>query len=402
MVVKNATFLFLLQGVNYLAPLLLIPVYINVLGLDQYGQIALWMAIIQFCYILTDFGFLSFATKEITDMSGDVKRISTFFSTVYCLKAFVFLFVSMLLIIYVLFNPAPSIVVMSAIATIFCQCYQPVWFFHGIEKMKFVALYFSISKLLFLLIVIVFIDENSSWDNVIVFWFLSQLIGCIILNYQYRVLGYSFSAPLLKDIKELFFSSLHFFVSRLSVASYTSLNVIILSSLSPNANLGLFAICDQVFKAGQAATSPITQALYPYMLRTKNWAFYIKLTLISLVILSIGLLSVYFLYESFFDIVFDEEVDQINTILPIFLLLIFVNFIARNIGNPLFGPLQKLNIANNSVIFGALLHLVLVFWLYVNEQLSAISLSYCILFIECSILLIRAGFLITNKSLFKV
>ncbi|PMK81657.1 hypothetical protein BCT91_19135 [Vibrio cyclitrophicus] len=401
MVYKNAFFLFLMQGINYVAPLVLIPFYTNTLGVTDYANIALWLAVIQFAYIITDFGFLSFATKEIAAMSFDKIGISRFVSTVYGLKLFVFFFVSLCVIFYGIATGASMLVVVISISTIFCQCYQPIWFFHGVERMKSVAVYFSTAKLLYVVLAITFVSSDTKWFLVLELWFFSQFIAFCISNYQYIEMGFKFNKPSLKEILLLFNRSIHFFISRLSIASYTSLNVIILGFGTSHSSLASFAICDQLFKAGQSFTSPITQSLYPYLQRTKDWYIYIKMTLSSLFILIIGLVFFNYSYEFLFSFVFDNLPDDVINLVPVFLCLILINFLARNFGNPLFGPINKLHVANNSVIIGAILHLGVVSILYLIGQLNAINLSYCVLFVEVIILFVRLFYLIKFRNLFK-
>lgn len=400
MVYKNTMFLFIMQGVNYLLPVILIPFFTNTLGVLQYGNIAVWLAIIQFSYVVTDFGFLSFATKEIAGMNCDKNVISEFLSSVYGLKLILFIIVVVFVSIYGFIYSTALDVILFSLATIFCQSYQPIWFYHGIEKMKAVTFYFSLSKILYLGLVLLLIKDDSNWSLVIFFWFVSQLFACIVSNRIYLNMGYHFQVPTCSDIFYLFKRSLHFFISRISVATFTSLNVIILSAVVTGGSLASFAICDQVFKAGQAFTSPVTQALYPYLQRTKDWNLYIKMTLVSLLLLSSALFVFYFTYDFLFKFVFNNVPESIGVILPIFLILIIVNFVARNIGNPLFGPIDKLYIANNTVIFGAILHLVIISLLYSLDVLNAESLAFCVLCVETSILILRLFYLYKYRMLF--
>lgn len=402
MVFKNTLFLFLMQGVNYLAPILLIPFYSNVLGVSAYGNIALWLSITQFAYVVTDFGFMTLATRDIAIISSDKNRVSRLVSSIYCLKIFLFLIVSIATVAYGFIVNVKYEVVIFSIITIFSQCYQPVWFFHGIEKMKLLAFYFSFSKILFLVLVLTFVNSTSDWSLVLLYWSLSQLLGFLVSNYQYKFLGFGFYLPSFYEVKSIFYKSVHFFISRLSLASYTSFNMIILGSVGTGHYLAAFAICDQIFKAGQAFTSPVTQALYPFLQRTKDWALYFKMTCISLILLFLALSTFLASYDVIFELVFNAQPDGIDDMLPAFLVLILVNFLARNLGNPLFGPIDKLNIANNTVILGATLHLTIVSILYFSIGITPLNLTYCVLFTEFFILLLRVALLFRYKDLFRV
>ena len=402
MLIKNTFFLFLLQGVNYIIPIFLIPFFSNTLGFKGYGNIALCLSIIQFSYIVTDFGFMTYATKEIVSFNRDKYLISKFVSSVYYIKAVILFILIIPIVFYCSVKGYSFSTTFFVFLTIIAQAYQPIWFFHGLEKMKSVTFYFSTTKLLYLFLVISCVDQNKSWTLVIIFWCFSQLLACLISNFQYIYAGYFFCRVSVFDIISIFKKSVHFFLSRISVACYTSLNLIILGFVSlDGSSLASFAICDQIFKAGQSFTSPITQALYPYLQRTKNWKVFIRATISSLFILTTALVFFHYNYGIIFNYIFHNSPQDINKILDLFLILIIINFLARNLGNPIFGPLNKMKIANNTVIFGGVFHLIVISFLYVSNILDVYSMVYCLLATESMILFIRILFLLKIKLTLK-
>ncbi|HCX7544895.1 oligosaccharide flippase family protein, partial [Escherichia coli] len=58
----NAVYLFVVQGVTYLVPLITLPYLVRVLGAQSYGVLSFSLAIIQYFILLTDYGFNLSAT----------------------------------------------------------------------------------------------------------------------------------------------------------------------------------------------------------------------------------------------------------------------------------------------------------------------------------------------------
>jgi len=389
MIMKNSFYLFLLQGTNYLVPLLLLPFFVRVLGVESYGEVALWLAIIQLSFVVTDFGFTLSATRTIAKFEYDKIKISNYVSLIFVSKIILVFLVSSLVLIYSAFAELDYRLAWVAIFTISCQAYQPVWFFHGIERMSSVVTYLASSKFFYLVFVLYFVEDANDGLIVLFSWGIAQFIATLISCCEYLYRGYTFSIPKFKDVILLLKENLDFFASRVSVAAFTSMNIVVLGSVGTSAQIANFAICDQIFKAGQSLTSPVTQALYPYMQRTKDWKLYFKVTLIFLLFLVISLFVFFQFRDYFIKLIFGDELTNINQLVVIFLYIIIANFLGRNLGYPVFGGINQLSFAHRTVQFGAIIHIFLLFLLLSFDKLEPYSIAYTMLFTECLILMLR-------------
>ena len=89
---KSIFFLGSLQAINYIVPLLVLPVIISGLGMTQFGVLALCVSITNYFVILVDFGFNMLATKEASENRTNnsylselfFKVISTWWKTFSC------------------------------------------------------------------------------------------------------------------------------------------------------------------------------------------------------------------------------------------------------------------------------------------------------------------------------
>ena len=141
-----------LQGINMLIPLITFPYLVRVLGVDQFGVFSFIMAVMLYAEIITDYGFNLSATKHISINSKNQAKINEIFSSVIMIKAVMalifFLFLLLLIATVDRFAQDGSLYI-YAYGLIIGQVLFPVWFFQGIEKMRYITILNAVSKIIF-------------------------------------------------------------------------------------------------------------------------------------------------------------------------------------------------------------------------------------------------------------
>jgi len=143
--------LYLLQGVNYVLALAVLPYLIRVLGMEKFGLVAFAQSIAQYFTLFTDYGFNFTATRAIARNRDDSEAVSRIFSTVFVVK-----FILMMLGILVMTLAVATVPRLREHTIFFFVAYVavagnalfPTWYFQGTEQMRFISGIVSLARVL--------------------------------------------------------------------------------------------------------------------------------------------------------------------------------------------------------------------------------------------------------------
>lgn len=268
-VVGNFFSLSFLQAADYILPLITLPYLVRVLGPAKFGLIAFAQAFVQYFVILTDYGFHMSATREISVNREDKKEIAKIFSSVLFIKL-CFLAISFLILIG-LVSSVPKfrsdwLIYVFTFGVVIGNALLPIWFFQGMERMKYITFLNISSKLIFTISIFVFIRKADDYIYVPLINSLGVLIagisGLWIVRRSFKV---RFSRPDLKSIKHQLKEGWHIFISGISVSLYTTSNTFILGLFTNNTIVGYYSAGERLIRAVQKLLSPLSNAVYPYI-----------------------------------------------------------------------------------------------------------------------------------------
>jgi PST family polysaccharide transporter len=263
-----------LQAANYVLPLLTLPYLIRVLGADKFGLLAFATAIITYFSILTDYGFNLSATREVSIHRQQKEELNAVFSAVMTLKMVLLLggFVLMTLIVFANSKfTAHWPVFFLTFGTVLGQALFPVWFFQGMEQMKYVTYLNIAAKSAFTVLVFVLVRRDSDY---LIVPALTSAGGIIAGAWSLYIVGKKFDVRFRWQSRERLAAEMrkgwHIFVATSFGSLYRESNTVILGFMGSSAIVGYYAIAEKIVKAIQSVQTPVGQALFPHLARKQG------------------------------------------------------------------------------------------------------------------------------------
>ncbi len=274
-IVESFLSLSVLGFVDALLPLLTLPYILRIVGASNYGVYAYIYVIINYLQQFNIYGFNFSATKQIAQNRNSNEYVSQVYSTVTICRLLLFVAgaVCILLCSPLLFSTRIEFVMfVVGLGIILGDSLNPVWLYQGMEKMRYITLVNLCAKLLFTILIFVFIRVESDYVYIILYNSLGYIAaGMLSTILAYKQFHIRFHLPTWKDIVYQFREGFAIFSSTIGINLYRNANTFILKFFVSDAAVGIYAAAEKIIKGLQMLVNPIAQALFPHMSqRMKN------------------------------------------------------------------------------------------------------------------------------------
>jgi polysaccharide transporter, PST family len=265
----NFTSLSILQISNYVFPLITFPYLVRVLGPDKFGLVNFAAAFAGYFGVITDFGFNFTATREISINRDDFNKIRIIFSAVMIIKScffFICLMIFFALIPLIPFLYIDPLVFIFSFGSILGNLLFPIWFFQGMERMKYIPILNITLKAIVTIFIFVLITNSSDYKLLVLLNSLSfittGIASLLIVRYKFKI---RYISPGINEIKYQLKESWQLFVSNVAINLYTLSNTFILGLFTNNTIVGYFSAADKIRMAFQGIFNTISQTIYPHV-----------------------------------------------------------------------------------------------------------------------------------------
>jgi len=270
--VENFFSLSALNAISFLVPLITIPYLTRILGPEKFGLVSFGLVVMQYFIIFTSFGFAFSATQQISIHRDNKQKVTDIFSAVIAFKLILTVVCALIMLVLILTVDQFSkdyLVFVFSFGIVIGDALLPVWLFQGMEKMRFITLVNFVSKLLFTLLIFVFVRKESDYLIVPLFNTAGYLsAGLISFFIAYFVFDLKVRFPKVRVMMEQVKESWAIFVSTLGINLYRSANTLLLGLLTQNYTLvGYYSSAEKVIKGIQSLVSPVSDALFPHLSR---------------------------------------------------------------------------------------------------------------------------------------
>lgn len=265
-IIQNIAALGGVQVVNYLFPLILIPILLKSLGADGWGRIVYIQLFLQYFVVIVTYGFQWSAVNKLSPIRDNILAVNRYFSSYFLAQCLLLMVSIAILILSTLFFEkikADFYLVQIGFLAVVGAVFFPAWMMQAIEEIKIMALIqFFVQLLCFGAI---FFLVNNIDDIEIALFFQSVnniVVGVFCFYYLYKK-GYRIVRITFLDLQEAFRDGFTLFTSQIWIALYTNTIPFILGGvLGPNA-VATYTLADKIQKGVRFILNPIGRVLFP-------------------------------------------------------------------------------------------------------------------------------------------
>lgn len=357
-VIKNFASLSIVQGVNYVFPLLTVPYISRIIGPEGYGYINYATAFISYFILLVAYGFDLTGTRKLAKISlDDKKAINEVVSNIFTSRLLLFL-VSLFCFILVLlfFEPISkySLVLIILFGSCLATVFSPQYIFQGFQDLTIFAKSNFIRGVLNTVLVFLLIKQP---DDYVLLAVLNSffLLGVNIFLFFYALKKFNISlsiVPFKKSVNTIINEKMIFF-STVVISLYTTTNVVVLGFFATTMEVGYYTTGQNFLNIVNSIIAvPLSTALFPFIgkafgVSKENGLISVRKVLPMVMYLTFtASLLLFFLAPIVIRLFYGNQFD--NSILP----LMITSFLPFIIGvSNIFGIQVMLNIGLDKLFF---------------------------------------------------
>ena len=352
-IVHNTTYLSVLEILKMVMPFVALPYLISTVGADKYGLVVFAQAIISYFIIFINFGLDVSAVKNVSINRSDNEKLSEVVSSVLIIKAFLFILsflaLGVLLLCVKQFRDNYVLFLLSFLSCL-SEILFPVWFYQGVEKMKYITLIRFTSIFFYTVTVFIFIKNESDY---------------------------------------LLIPLVPFFVSRVSVVINASMAKTICGIFFSMHEVAVFDLAQKIAMTALVPLQMLNQALFPHIAKTLDRKFVNKCFRLILLATGCIIVIVYILAPFAVFVLSDGKLPESVDILHVFSLFIFSGGITSFTGSPVLVSFGYSKPFNRSVVLSTFVLIVIYMVLYFTNSFSIINFALALGFAEFVIAIYR-------------
>lgn len=377
---ENTLMLYAMQFFNYLFAFLVIPYQTRIMGPGFYGKIGFATAMMVYFQLFIDFGFMLSATADISKKRNNKKDLSRVYTSVTLLKAFLSIISIVILFLIVCFIPEirkDYNLYFLYLASAIVYAFLPDYLYRGLEIMSEITYRTIFVKCFYTVMIFIFLKKPEQYLLVPIITMLGNLIAVIWANYHVnKQLNIKFCRVTYKELKDTLLSSATFFLSRITTTLYTVTNTVILGIIDTTGQIvGYYTAADKLISTGKSVLSPISDSVYPYMVKNRDFKLIKKILFLFMPIISILCVILFVYADKICMLVFGSEFEASGDLLRLFLPSALITLPLYLFGFPVLGALGLSRHANNSIYIGTFIHVCILIIAYITGNLNVFLLA---------------------------
>lgn len=376
--ISNFSFLSITQILNIFIPLMTYPFLIRVVGNDKYGLVIYAQTIITYLAILISFGFNITAVREISIFRDDKEKINQIFSSVILIKLILFifsLFILGFLLTFLPFAKGYEFLYLISMWACLSEIIFPLWYFQGVQQVKYITYITLINRLLFLVSIFLFVKSPTDYLKIplinAICTIISGGISIYIILVKHQI---KFNFQPLTILNKYFKEALSVFISDISMMVYLNTNKVIVGSYLGLTNLSYYDLAEKIISILKMPQSMLSQAIFPKVSHEKNMDLVKKVFKYSIYFHIVLMILIYQFSEKIVLLLGGVKMLQAVTIIKVLVFSLPIVIMSNIIGILILLPLGYKNEYNRVIISSGFFYFILILITKMTFGLSIFSI----------------------------
>lgn len=356
-VVKNTSMLYLMNIAKMLFPLLTLPYLTRVLTVECYGMVSYIKAVMLYMQLIVDFGFVLSGTRDIVLARTDRSKLNYEVGNILAAKLMLSIIAGIVLCVAtVSINILRENILYTALSfvVVFMTNFLFDYLFRGLERMEVIAIRFVVMKGLAALLTFVFVHSDSDILWIPALDIIGSFIAIAMIIFEINKLGICIKvdkiAVVLKKIKD---SAIYFF-SNMATTAFMALNTLLIGIYIETEQVAYWSLCLQMVTAVQALYIPLTDGIYPHMVKSKDYGLLKKAAKIYMPFVTIGCVFTVVVAKYALLILGGQQYIAAANVLRAMVPVLFFSFLSMLFGWPALGAIGKQKENTIATIFAAI------------------------------------------------
>lgn len=341
---KNTTALYIMNITKIALPLITLPYLTRVLSKDCYGVVSYVKAVMQYMQIVVDFGFLLSATKDIVKVQGDKEAISKVVGDTLVAKLMLVLVAFISLIVMIAAIPmlrSNALYTILSFVVVALTCFLMDFLFRGIEEMQVITLRYVLMRAIAAILTFGLVKSDNDMMWIPCLDIIGSIVAIILVFIEMKKRRIGIKVTGLKNAWQKLKDSAVFFLSNMATTTFTALNTLMIGLFINTEQVAEWSVCMQMVSAVQSMYSPITDGIYPHMVKTKDWKLITKTAKVFMTLITMGCIFTFFVAKIALLVVGGEKYVSAVPLLRAFIPLLFFSFPSMLFGWPALGAIGK-------------------------------------------------------------
>lgn len=397
MLVQNFSYLTVLRLFNMFLPLIIFPYLIAVLGKELYGLVVFAQSLIGYLLILVNFGFNISATRLISLYRDNSEKLSEIVSSVLQLKA-VFLGISFIILFFLIhfIDAANGYTALFYLTMWVCvqDVLFPIWYFQGIERMKFITYITLLTRILFLGLIFIYVKSEEDYLLVpLINGFGALLAGFLSIYQIFIVNKVNFRLQPMRVIRMYLADSFSIFISNVSTSIYVNTNKVVVGAFLGMSDVAYYDLAEKITNVFRIPQGILSQTLFPRISKDKNLTFVKKVFYLSLVMNLCFLLGIIILGDTLVVLLGGEELIDAILALNILALTIPIVGMSNMFGMQILIPFGYNRIFTKVIMASSLFYLLIMTTMWAFEAFTLTRVAWGTITTEAFVTLVMFVFI---------